>query len=64
MAHFTNSLGKWWMPDEKPAAFLEGYKALYAMDEGVYLDNPYEKETQANDDWYSGFFTAMRNHSY
>jgi hypothetical protein len=50
------------MPDDKSEAFLEGYKALYAMDEDVYLDNPYERNTQANKDWYEGLFEAMANH--
>ena len=63
MATFENSLGKWWMPDEGSAAYLEGYKALYAMDEGVYDENPYERGTQANSDWYDGWFSAMRAHS-
>ena len=64
MAHFENSKGKWWMPDEGSEAYLEGYKALYAMDESVYLENPYEKDTQANDDWYDGWFTALAAHSF
>ena len=62
MATFENSLGKWWMPDEGSAAFFEGYKALYAMDEDVYLENPYKKGTQENADWYDGWMTAMAAH--
>ncbi len=62
MAKFTNSLGTWWLPNEGSAAYLEGYKALYAMDEGVYEDNPYERETQENRDWYDGFFSALVAH--
>ena len=62
MASFENSLGEWWMPSGETDAFIEGYKALYAMDEGVYLENPYESDTQENTDWYGGFMTALAAH--
>ena len=50
------------MPDVGSAAYLEGYKALYAMDEGNYDENPYERGTQANTDWYEGLFAAVWAH--
>ena len=62
VATFTNSKGEWWMPDGKTEAYQEGYKALYAMDEEVYLENPYKRETQANSDWYDGHFDALATH--
>ena len=62
MATFENSKGIWWMPDEGSAAYIEGYKALYAMDEGVYLENPYKRETQENRDWHDGFMSAFAAH--
>jgi hypothetical protein len=50
------------MPDNKSEAYIEGWKALYAMDLGVYSDNPYKKGTQGNEDWYNGWMDALVTH--